>query len=175
MTIATCKASAARRSTPIPAPARLTALPPGVSRTCSAVNHDGRSNGLTAPSGPAQEAVIRAALEQAGVQPHEIGYVEAHGTGTPLGDPIEVQALAAVLGAGRPADQPVLVGSVKTNLGHLEAAAGMAGLIKTVLALQHQTIPAHLHFQTPNPHIPWADIPVAIPRQTMPWPASTGP
>ena len=100
---------------------------------------------------------------------------EAHGTGTALGDPIEVQALAAALGAGRPADQPLWVGSVKTNLGHLEAAAGMAGLIKTVLALQHQTIPAHLHFQTPNPHIPWADIPVAIPRETMPWPASTGP
>jgi len=138
----------------------------------SAVNHDGRSNGLTAPNGQAQAAVIRAALEQAAVAPAAIGYVEAHGTGTALGDPIEVQALAEVLGDGRPADQPLLVGSVKTNLGHLEAAAGMAGLIKTVLALQHQTIPAHLHFQTPSPHIPWAAIPVTVPTQNTPWPAA---
>ncbi|MCC7358651.1 MAG: acyltransferase domain-containing protein, partial [Anaerolineales bacterium] len=138
----------------------------------SAVNHDGRSNGLTAPNGLAQQAVIRAALAQAGVAPAAVGYVEAHGTGTALGDPIEVQALAAVLGAGRPASQPLFVGSVKTNLGHLEAAAGMAGLIKTVLALQHQAIPAHLHFQTPSPHIPWADLPVSIPTVTRPWPAA---
>jgi myxalamid-type polyketide synthase MxaC len=140
----------------------------------SAVNQDGRSNGLTAPNGPAQAAVIRTALVQAGVAPNAIGYVEAHGTGTALGDPIEVQALAAVLGAGRPAEQPLLVGSVKTNVGHLEAAAGMAGLIKTVLALQHQTIPAHLHFETPSPHIAWADLPVAIPTQTRPWPSAAG-
>jgi acyl transferase domain-containing protein len=140
----------------------------------SAVNHDGHSNGLTAPNGLAQAAVIRAALEQAGVAPAAIGYVEAHGTGTSLGDPIEVQALATVLGDGRPAGQPLLVGSVKTNLGHLEAAAGIAGLIKTVLALQHQTIPAHLHFQTPSPHIPWAAIPVTIPTQNTPWPATGG-
>src|SRR5579859_5517144 len=139
----------------------------------SAVNHDGHSNGLTAPNGLAQAAVIRAALEQAGVAPAAIGYVEAHGTGTSLGDPIEVQALATVLGDGRPAGQPLLVGSVKTNLGHLEAAAGMAGLIKTVLALQHQTIPAHLHFESPNMNIPWADIAVAIPTRTTPWPVAS--
>ncbi|MCC6191324.1 MAG: type I polyketide synthase, partial [Anaerolineales bacterium] len=117
---------------------------------------------------------IRAALAQAGVAPAAIGYVEAHGTGTALGDPIEMQALAAALADGRGADQPLWVGSVKTNLGHLEAAAGMAGLIKTVLALQHQTLPAHLHFETPNANIPWADIAIAIPTQTTPWPASPG-
>ena len=92
----------------------------------SAVNQDGRSSGITAPSGMAQEAVIRSALAQAGVRPEEIGYVEAHGTGTALGDPIEAHALAAVLGPGREAENPLVVGSVKTNVGHLEAAAGIA-------------------------------------------------
>ncbi|MCC7360975.1 MAG: SDR family NAD(P)-dependent oxidoreductase [Anaerolineales bacterium] len=135
----------------------------------SAVNQDGRSAGFTAPNGKAQEAVIRAALAQAGLEPRAIGYVEAHGTGTPLGDPIEIQALAAVLGPGRASDQPLLVGSVKTNLGHLEAAAGIAGLIKTVLALQHAAIPPHLHFERPNPHIPWADLPLAIPTHLTEW------
>ena len=83
-------------------------------------------------------------------------YVEAHGTGTALGDPIEVQALASALGEGRPPDRPIRVGSVKTNLGHLEAAAGIAGLIKVVLALSHEELPASLHFKTPNPYIPWS-------------------
>ncbi len=138
----------------------------------SAVNQDGRSSGITAPSGMAQEAVIRAALAQAGVQPEEIGYVEAHGTGTALGDPIEAHALAAVLGAGRGAGNPLVVGSVKTNVGHLEAAAGIAGLIKAVLALQHEQIPAHLHFQQLNPHIDWGGVPVEIPVQGRPWPKS---
>jgi acyl transferase domain-containing protein len=104
----------------------------------TAINQDGRSNGITAPNGPAQEAVIREALDRSGVKPSEIDYVEAHGTGTPLGDPIELRALGDVLGEGRPADRPVVVGSVKTNLGHLEISAGIAGLIKTVLALQHE-------------------------------------
>ena len=138
----------------------------------SAVNQDGRSSGITAPSGMAQEAVIRAALAQAGVKPEEIGYVEAHGTGTSLGDPIEAHALAAVLGPGRGADNPLVVGSVKTNVGHLEAAAGIAGLIKAVLALQHEQIPAHLHFQQMNPHIDWGGVPVEIPVQGRPWPRS---
>jgi acyl transferase domain-containing protein/acyl carrier protein len=136
----------------------------------SAVNQDGRSSGMTAPNGMAQEGVIRSALAQAGVQPEEIGYVEAHGTGTSLGDPIEAHALAEVLGAGRGAENPLVVGSVKTNLGHMESAAGIVGLIKTVLALKQQQIPAHLHFQQMNPHIDWGNVPVEIPLAGRPWP-----
>ena len=140
----------------------------------TAVNQDGRSNGLTAPNGPAQEAVIREALAAAGVKPREVGYVEAHGTGTSLGDPIELQALGAVLGAERPASEPVVVGSVKTNIGHLEAAAGVAGLIKVVLAMRHDRVPPHLHFDTPNPHIAWSRLPVRIPTASMPFPERNG-
>jgi acyl transferase domain-containing protein len=136
----------------------------------SAVNNDGRSSGLTAPSGPAQRAVIAAALAAAAVEPAAIDYFEAHGTGTALGDPIEVGALAGVLAAGRAADQPLLLGSVKTNIGHLEAAAGIAGLIKVVLSLGHGVIPPHLHLSRPNPHIPWAELAVAVPTQLTPWP-----
>ncbi len=136
----------------------------------SAVNQDGRSSGLTAPSGPAQAAVLRRALVNAGVRPDEISYIEAHGTGTSLGDPIEAHALAAVLGRGRGADNPLVVGSVKTNIGHLESAAGIAGLIKTVLALQHEQIPKHLHFHSLNPHIDWGGVPVEIPVEARPWP-----
>jgi len=141
----------------------------------SAVNNDGRSSGLTAPSGPAQRAVIAAALSAAAVAPAQIDYVEAHGTGTALGDPIEVRALAAALAAGRPVDQPFYLGSVKTNIGHLEAAAGIAGLIKVVLALGQGVIPPHLHLARPNPHIPWAELPVAIPTRLTPWPDRGGP
>src|SRR5262245_15619724 len=135
----------------------------------SAVNQDGRSNGLTAPNGPAQEAVIRRALADAGVKPSEIGYVECHGTGTRLGDPIEVQALGAVLREGRAADCPVVIGSLKSNLGHSQAAAGVGGLIKVVLALQHDRIPKNLHFDAPSPHIPWADLPVKVASEAMAW------
>ena len=135
----------------------------------SAVNHDGRSNGLTAPNGPAQEEVIRQALAAAGVDPLDVGYVEAHGTGTPLGDPIEVRALGRVLAAGRDRSHPLVVGSVKTNLGHLEAAAGVAGLMKAVLMVQRGEIPAHLHFQEPNAHIPWDDLAVEVPTEHRLW------
>ncbi|HEY3998505.1 MAG TPA: SDR family NAD(P)-dependent oxidoreductase, partial [Candidatus Xenobia bacterium] len=137
----------------------------------SATNQDGRSSGLTAPNGPAQEAVIREALTRAGIAPARVGFVECHGTGTPLGDPIELQALGAVLGQDRPADHPVLVGSIKTNIGHTEAAAGVASLIKVVLALQHEAIPPHLQFKDPSPHIPWEQLPVQVPTGLHPWPA----
>ena len=138
----------------------------------TAVNQDGRSGGLTAPNGPAQEKLIRRALAAAGIEPAQVSYVEAHGTGTSLGDPIEMRALGAALGAGRPTDQPLVVGSVKTNIGHLESAAGVAGLIKVVLALQHGEIPPHLHFRNPSPHIPWAELPVTVPTELTPWPAA---
>jgi len=135
----------------------------------SAINQDGRSGGLTAPNGPAQEDVIRAALANARVRPGEIGYVEAHGTGTPLGDPIEVGALGAVLGAGREATRPLLIGSIKTNVGHLEAAAGVAGIAKVVLGLQRGELPPHLHFRQGNPHIDWAAWPLQVPTAVTPW------
>ncbi|MGE3805458.1 MAG: SDR family NAD(P)-dependent oxidoreductase, partial [Gemmataceae bacterium] len=135
----------------------------------SAVNQDGRSSGLTVPNGPAQQAVIREALAVGGVAPHEVAYVEAHGTGTSLGDPIEVQALAMALGENRSVDQPLLIGSVKTNIGHLEGAAGIAGLIKVVQALVHEEIPRHLHLQTPNPQIPWQELPVKVTVEPTPW------
>ena len=106
------------------------------------------------------------------IEPGQVGYIEAHGTGTSLGDPMELRALGNVLGEGRPADRPVLVGSVKTNFGHLEAAAGVAGLIKAVLALQHDVIPPHLHFETPNPYVPWSELPISIVTKPTAWPAS---
>ncbi len=140
----------------------------------SAVNQDGPSSGLTAPNGPAQEAVIRAALANAGATPADIGYVEAHGTGTPLGDPLEMQALGGVFGGSRPNGEPLWVGSLKTNFGHLEAAAGVVGLIKVVLSLGHGEIAPHLHFRTPSPHIPWDELPVAIPTRPVPWPERNG-
>jgi acyl transferase domain-containing protein/SAM-dependent methyltransferase/acyl carrier protein len=135
----------------------------------SAVNQDGRSGGLTVPNGNAQQKVIRQALANAGVQPHEIGYVEAHGTGTSLGDPIEAHALAAVLGPLRTKENPLVIGSVKTNIGHLEAAAGVAGLIKVALSLHNEEVPANLHFQSMNPHIDWAGVPVEVPVAARPW------
>ncbi|MEP7311426.1 MAG: type I polyketide synthase [Pseudomonadota bacterium] len=141
----------------------------------SAANQDGRSNGLTAPNGPSQEAVVKQALDSAGLAPGDIDFVEAHGTGTSLGDPIEVQALHAVLGAGRSAEQALVLGSVKANIGHLEAAAGVAGLIKLALALQHAQIPRQLHLQQPNPHIAWNELAVRVPTAaTSAWPEHVG-
>jgi acyl transferase domain-containing protein/acyl carrier protein len=135
----------------------------------SAVNQDGPSSSLTAPNGPAQEAVIREALSRAGVAPREVGFVEAHGTGTQLGDPLEINALGAVFATDRDPARPLFIGSVKTNIGHLESAAGVAGLIKVILALQHRTIPPHLHFHTPNPHIAWADLPLQVSTKEIDW------
>jgi acyl transferase domain-containing protein/acyl-CoA synthetase (AMP-forming)/AMP-acid ligase II/acyl carrier protein len=137
----------------------------------SAVNHDGKSNGLTAPNTQAQQAVIRAALESAGVDPAEVTYLETHGTGTPLGDPIEITSIKSVLLEGRDKDQSCALGSVKTNIGHLETAAGIAGLIKTVLALQHGTIPPHLNHNETNPIIELDDTPLYIADEAQPWPA----
>jgi acyl transferase domain-containing protein len=137
----------------------------------SAVNHDGPSGGLTVPNGLAQQALLRQALENAQISPAQVGYVEAHGTGTILGDPIEIQAIDAVLGEGRPKDRPLVVSSVKTNLGHLDPAAGVAGLIKTILQLQHGEITRHLNFHEPNPHISWDDLNIAIPTQRREWPS----
>lgn len=135
----------------------------------SAVNHDGISSGFTVPNELAQEKLIRQALQNAKVIPVEVSYIEAHGTGTSLGDPIEVGALSAVFGNNRSQDSPLIIGSVKTNFGHLEAAAGIAGLIKVVLALQHKEIPPHLHFKQPTPHIAWDKIPIVVPTERMPW------
>ncbi|MGV0103588.1 hypothetical protein NSTCB13_02201 [Nostoc sp. DSM 114160] len=134
----------------------------------TAVNHNGRSVGLTAPNGLAQQAVIRQALANARVAPDEIDYVEAHGTGTPMGDAIELQAIFGVLGQGRNLDQPCGLGSVKTNIGNLEAAGGIAAFIKTVLCLQHGEIPPHPHFKTINPHIDIKSTPFLIPTIDRP-------
>ena len=136
----------------------------------SAVNQDGASAGLTVPSGPAQERVIGEALRRAGLQPSEVDYLEAHGTGTELGDPVEAHAAAAVYGQGRAPEQPLLIGSVKTNVGHLEAAAGMAGLVKVVLSMHHGVIPRHLHYETPNPRMDWARLPLRVTSEATPWP-----
>ncbi|AGC45624.1 polyketide synthase [Myxococcus stipitatus DSM 14675] len=140
----------------------------------SAVNQDGHSNGLTAPNGLAQEAVLREALTRSGLKPGDIQYVEAHGTGTPLGDPIEIEALSSALCEWRGPKEPLLLGSVKTNIGHLEAAAGVAGLMKVVLAMRHGELPPHLHFTRPNPHVPWARLPLKVPTEVTPW-TSRGP
>ncbi len=141
----------------------------------AAVNQDGYSSGLTVPNGVAQQAMLRAALADAGVEPHAVRYVEAHGTGTALGDPIELQALGAVLGAGRDPAHPLLVGSVKSNIGHLEAGAGIAGVAKVALALKHGEIPPSLHFEQPNPHIPFEQLRLRVATSVTPWPSGDGP
>ncbi|MCC7383296.1 MAG: SDR family NAD(P)-dependent oxidoreductase [Deltaproteobacteria bacterium] len=138
----------------------------------TAINHDGPASGLTVPSADAQEAVIRAALARAAVDPADVGYIEAHGTGTPLGDPIEIRALGRVFGA-RPSERPLFIGSVKSNLGHAEAAAGVAGLAKAALMVHHGAIPPHLHFRAPSPRIPWAELPLQVPTARRPWPEHT--
>ncbi|MEV0170179.1 type I polyketide synthase [Streptomyces sp. NPDC050803] len=134
------------------------------------VNQDGASSGLTVPNGLAQRAAIRAALERSGLSPHDIDYIEGHGTGTPLGDPIELEALADVFVPDRDPDHPLVVGSVKTNIGHTEAAAGVAGLIKTVLALRHRRIPAHLHLAEKTPRISERAARIALAGDGLPWP-----
>nr|AAW03329.1 CtaF [Cystobacter fuscus] len=140
----------------------------------TATNQDGHSSDLTVPNGLAQQQVIRKALENAGLQPEQVDYVEAHGTGTALGDPIEMHAIGAVFGPTRDSSQPLRVGSVKTNIGHLEFAAGIAGLIKIALSLNQREIPAHLHFKRGNPYISWNELPVEIPTQRTPWTARQG-
>ncbi|MDT5014589.1 MAG: hypothetical protein QOD39_749, partial [Mycobacterium sp.] len=135
----------------------------------SAVNQDGASSGLTVPNGGAQQRLITAALARAGVRGRDVDYLEAHGTGTSLGDPIEVQAAAAVYGVDRDPNRPLLIGSAKTNIGHLESAAGVAGLVKVVLSLQHEVLPENLHFENPSPHIPWDSLPVRVVDKATPW------
>ncbi len=136
----------------------------------SALNQDGTSAGMTVPNEQAQASVISEALLRAGVAPWEVDYLEAHGTGTEVGDPIELNAAAAAYGEGRSADSPLLVGSVKTNIGHLEPAAGVAGLIKVVLSMQHGAVPKHLHFRNPNPRVDWDSLPVKIVSELTQWP-----
>jgi len=135
----------------------------------SAVNHDGRTNGLTAPNRWAQIAVLEEAYRQAGVSPGRVEYVEAHGTGTPLGDSIEATALGTALAAGRCKEDRCSIGSVKTNIGHLESGAGIASLIKTALMLKHRTLAPSLHFQTPNPYIPFDELQLRVQRTAEPW------
>ena len=137
----------------------------------SAVNQSGASAGPTVPSGVAQQQVMEAALRRAGIAASEVDYLEAHGNGSAMGDPIEVQAVATVYGRGREPERPLLIGSVKTNIGHLETAAGVAALVKTALAMNHGVIPRHLHFENPTPHVEWDRLPVRVTAEATEWPA----
>ncbi len=139
----------------------------------SALNQDGTSAGFTVPSERAQAEVITEALRRAGVAPWQVDYLEAHGTGTEVGDPIELNSAGAVYGQGREPDRPLLVGSVKTNIGHLEPAAGVAGLMKVILSMQHGTVPKHLHFRDPNPGVAWDALPLQIATECTDWPVHT--
>lgn len=141
----------------------------------SSVNQDGGSSGLTVPNGVAQQALIRETLAAAGLQPGDVQYVEAHGSGTALGDPIELGALGAIFGKGRDKQNALWVGAVKTNVGHLEAAAGITGLIKVLLALRAGRIPPHLHFKQPTPHVNWHELNVRVPAEAVPWPRKDRP
>jgi acyl transferase domain-containing protein len=140
----------------------------------SAMNHDGRSSGMTTPNERAQERVLQDALSNARVAPHEVGFIEAHGTGTSLGDPVEVGALATVFGRDRTAARPLLVGAAKANFGHLEGAAGILGFMKAALVVMHGEVPPQLHIERLNPLIPWSRIPIAVPRARQPLPAGNG-
>ncbi len=141
----------------------------------TAINQDGASSGLTVPNGGAQQRLIGTALARAGLAGGDVDYLEAHGTGTPLGDPIEVQAAAAAYSGSRDADRPLLMGSVKSNIGHTESASGAAGLIKVVLSLQHELLPQSLHFDNPSPHIPWDTLAVRVVDEATPWLANGRP
>ncbi|MBJ7470994.1 MAG: acyltransferase domain-containing protein [Solirubrobacteraceae bacterium] len=141
----------------------------------SSVNQDGRSNGITAPNPLAQKALLQHVYSGSHVDPYTVDYVEAHGTGTPLGDPIEAGALGGAMGgSGRDADQPLLLGSAKSNFGHLEAAAGVVGFIKLVLSLYHDEIPPSLHFSAPNPQIKWDEDHLKVVTEPTPWPRYSG-
>ena len=139
----------------------------------SAINQNGASAGLTVPNGPAQERVLRDALARAGVTPSDVDYLEAHGGASALGDPIEIRAAATVYGPGRDPDRPLVLGSVKPNIGHSERAAGISSLIKTVLAMHQRMIPRQLHFETPSPEIDWDRLPVRVASDDTPWPPAT--
>ncbi len=140
----------------------------------SAVNHDGRSNGLIAPNQDAQADVLRRAYKDAGIDPRNVDYIEAHGTGTVLGDPIEAEALGRIVGKGRPADRPALLGAVKTNIGHLESAAGAASMAKVVLALQHDKLPPSINFAGPSPYIDWDAMHLKVVDEATSWPRYGG-
>ncbi len=141
----------------------------------TAVNQDGHTNGITVPNQQAQEAVMRSAYQRAGILPKDVQYVEAHGTGTPVGDPVEARAIGTVLSADRPVSQQCVIGSVKTNIGHLEAAAGIAALIKTALMVKYRQIPPHLLFHVPHPDIPFEELQLHVPTTVEPWPATNVP
>ncbi len=140
----------------------------------SAINQNGASAGLTVPNGPAQERVMEEALARAGASPSEVDYLEAHATGSQLGDPIELNAAVSVYGRARDVEHPLLVGTVKSNIGHLEWAAGIAALIKTVLSMNKGVIPPHLHFQDPNPNIDWDQVPIRVTSDKTDWPTASG-